>query len=197
MLYKKNKTFSYVLSIFAICLSLLLTIVPLGSKTKVTEKNAYDFEFVSIDGVPMKLAKYKNKVLLVVNTASQCGFTGQYSELQALWNKYEDRGLIVIGVPSADFGNQEFNSNKKVKEFCSVNFNINFPMTHISKVVGDNAHPFFQWATDNVGVIGTPRWNFHKFLIDSKGRIADWFSSTTSPSSEKIIKAIEVQLSKI
>ena len=197
MLHKRNNETLKALSIFIACLFLILTSMLSVSKAKITEKNAYDFEFVSIDGLQMKLASYKNKVLLVVNTASQCGFTGQYSDLQTLWNKYKDKGLIVIGVPSADFGNQEFNSNKKVKEFCSVNFNIDFPMTQISSITGDKAHPFFRWAADTVGIIGKPRWNFHKFLIDPEGKMVEWFSSTTGPMSAKVTATIETQIAKI
>ena len=197
MLYKRNNKTLKASSIFIACLFLVLASMLSVSKAKITEKNAYDFEFVSIDGLQMKLASYKNKVLLVVNTASQCGFTGQYSDLQTLWNKYKDKGLIVIGVPSADFGNQEFNSNKKVKEFCSVNFNIDFPMTQISSITGDKAHPFFKWAADTVGIIGKPRWNFHKFLIDPEGKVVEWFSSTTGPMSAKVTATIETQIAKI
>lgn len=193
MQHEKKKISLSALSIVITCLFLVPIFV-----TSVSEaKNAYDFEFVSIDGLPMKLASYKNKVLLVVNTASKCGFTGQYSGLQTLWSKYKERGLIVIGVPSADFGNQEFNSNEKVKEFCSVNFNIEFPITQISSVIGDKAHPFFKWANHSVGIIGKPRWNFHKFLVGPEGQLVEWFSSTTKPMSKKITEIIESQIAKI
>jgi glutathione peroxidase len=197
VLNKKIITSLKIVSLFITILFSVVIFVPLVAEAKNISKSAYDFEFVSIDGLPMKLADYKNKVLLVVNTASHCGFTGQYSDLQTLWSTYREKGLVVVGVPSGDFGSQEFGSNKKVKEFCSVNFNINFPMTAISRVTGNKAHPFFTWAVDNVGVIGTPRWNFHKFLIDPEGRVADWFSSTTRPLAGKITKAIEDQITNI
>ena len=133
---------------------------------------------------------YKNKVILVVNTASYCGFTKQYDELQELWDLYKSRGLIVIGVPSNSF-NQEKNSNNDVKEFCEVNFNINFPLTTITEVKGENAHELFKWAKDNYGKSAVPKWNFHKILIDKNGNVNDTFASFTNPMSKKIIKKIE------
>ena len=159
--------------------------------------NAHDFEFRSIDGEILKLSKYKNKVLLIVNTASRCGFTPQYTALQDLWDQYKTEGLVVIGVPSGDFGNQELPSNEKIKDFCEVNFNINFPMTTRSRVKGPKAHPFYKWINKQVGFTGTPRWNFHKFLIGPNGQVIDWFASTTKPSSPKIKSQIEGQLSLI
>ena len=159
--------------------------------------NAHDFEFKSIDGGILKLSKYRNKVLLIVNTASRCGFTPQYTALQNLWDQYKTEGLVVIGVPSGDFGNQELTSNEKIKDFCEVNFNINFPLTTRSHVKGSKAHPFYKWANKQVGFTGTPRWNFHKFLIGPNGKVIDWFASTTKPSSPKIKSKIEGQLSLI
>jgi glutathione peroxidase len=159
--------------------------------------NAHDFEFKSIDGGILKLSKYRNKVLLIVNTASRCGFTPQYTALQNLWDQYKTKGLVVIGVPSGDFGNQELASNERIKDFCEVNFNINFPLTTRSHVKGSKAHPFYKWANKQVGFTGTPRWNFHKFLIGPNGKVIDWFASTTKPSSPKIKSKIEGQLSLI
>tara|TARA_B100000686_G_C16302509_1_gene719161 strand:- start:183 stop:692 length:510 start_codon:yes stop_codon:yes gene_type:complete len=154
------------------------------------EKKFYDFSIESITGETINLNDYKNKAVLIVNTASYCGFTKQYDELQELWDLYKSRGLIVIGVPSNSF-NQEKNSNSDVKEFCEVNFNINFPLTAITEVKGENAHELFKWAKDNHGKSAVPKWNFHKILINKEGKIEDTFASFTNPMSKKIIKKLE------
>ena len=122
--------------------------------------------------------------------ASYCGFTKQYSDLQIIWKLYKDKGLIVLGVPSKSF-NQEKNTNDEVKEFCEVNFKINFPMTSIYEVKGDNAHDIYKWAKKNYGKSAIPKWNFHKILIDKNGKIFNTYSSFTKPTSKKIINAIE------
>ena len=154
------------------------------------EKKFYDFSIESITGETINLNDYKNKAVLIVNTASYCGFTKQYDELQELWDLYKSRGLIVIGVPSNSF-NQEKNSNNDVKKFCEVNFNINFPLTTITEVKGENAHELFKWAKDNHGKSAVPKWNFHKILINKEGKIEDTFASFTNPMSKKIIKKLE------
>ena len=154
------------------------------------EKNFYDFKIEAINGEIINLNEYKNKVVLMVNTASYCGFTKQYTDLQSLWDKYKKKGLIVLGVPSNSF-NQEKDSNKDIKEFCEVNFNINFPLTSITNVKGDNAHDIFKWAQKNYGNSAIPKWNFHKILINKEGRIEETFSSFTKPNSKKIISLIE------
>ena len=154
------------------------------------EKVFYDFSIESIDGKIINLSEYKNKVILLVNTASYCGFTKQYEGLQELWDKYKSKGLIVFGVPSNSF-NQEKNSNNDVKEFCEVNFNINFPLSSIFEVKGKNAHEIFKWAKDNHGNSAVPKWNFHKILINKSGKVEDTFASFTKPKSNKIIKKIE------
>ena len=154
------------------------------------EKKFYDFSVESITGETIDFNDYKNKAVLIVNTASYCGFTKQYDELQELWDLYKSRGLIVIGVPSNSF-NQEKNSNNDVKEFCEVNFNINFPLTTITEVKGENAHELFKWAKDNHGKSAVPKWNFHKILINKEGKIEDTFASFTNPMSKKIIKKLE------
>ena len=157
-------------------------------------KTAYDFTFTNIDGKVLPLAVFKGKTLLVVNTASLCGFTKQYSDLQALWERFRDLGLVVLGIPSNDFGGQEPGTESEIKTFCKVNFQIDFPMTKKAKVTGKNAHPFFKWAARKVGTIGQPRWNFHKFLIDPNGKLINWFSTMTSPQSKRIIQAIKSDL---
>ena len=154
------------------------------------EKFFYDFKIKSITGEIIDLQEYKNKVVLMVNTASYCGFTNQYSDLQNLWDEYKSKGLIVLGVPSNSF-NQEKNKNDEVKKFCEVNFNIDFPLTSITEVKGNNAHEIFKWAKKNYGSSAVPKWNFHKILINKQGKIEDVFTSFTKPTSDKLIKKIE------
>ena len=154
------------------------------------DKIFYDFNINSISGEKIYLNDFKNKVILVVNTASYCGFTSQYTELQNLWDKYKSKGLVVLGIPSNSF-NQEKKSDSEVKEFCEVNFQINFPLSAITEVKGENAHEIFKWAKDNYGKKAIPKWNFHKILINRQGKIESTFSSFTSPASSKLIKKIE------
>jgi len=154
------------------------------------DKFFYDFEIESISCKIINFNEYKNKVVLIVNTASYCGFTKQYEELQELWDIYKSKGLIVLGVPSNSF-NQEKKNNSEVKEFCEVNFNINFPLSNITEVKGINAHELFKWAKNNHGKSAIPKWNFHKILINKEGKIEDTFSSFTKPMSKKIINKIE------
>ena len=170
-----------------------ITIIMIFFKTSAYsnyEKVFYDFSIESIDGQVINLSEYKNKVVLLVNTASYCGFTKQYEDLQELWEKYKSKGLVVFGVPSNSF-NQEKNSNNDVKKFCEVNFNINFPLSTISEVKGDNAHEIFKWAKKNHGKSAVPKWNFYKILINKEGKIEDTYSSFTSPKSDKITSKIE------
>ena len=154
------------------------------------EKNFFDHSIKSIDDKIINLNEYKNKAVLLVNVASYCGFTKQYGDLQKLWDKYKDKGLIVLGVPSNSF-NQEKDKNDEVKKFCEVNFGINFPMTSILEVKGDNAHEIYKWAKRNHGKSAVPKWNFHKILIDKNGKIFDTYASFTKPMSKKIINAVE------
>ena len=154
------------------------------------DKIFYDFKIKSVTGETINFNEYKNKVILIVNTASYCGFTKQYTDLQELWDKYKSRGLIVLGVPSNSF-NQEKNKNSEVKEFCQVNFNINFPLSAITEVKGDNAHDLFKWAKNNHGKSAIPKWNFHKILINKEGKVEDTFTSFTNPMSKKLESKIE------
>ncbi len=158
------------------------------------EKLVYDFKFNDINGSILSLDKYRNKVILITNVASNCGFTNQYEDLQTLWDQYKKKGLIVIGTPSNDFGKQEPGTNKEIKKFCEVNFGISFPITEKISVKGDNAHPFFLWAKKNHGLSAIPKWNFHKIIIGKDGKIVDTFSSITKPSSKKFISSIEKAL---
>ena len=161
--------------------------------TSVSANSFYNFTIESIEGNEIKMSEYKDKVVLVVNTASKCGFTPQYSGLQKIYERYKDDGFIVLGVPSNQF-NQELTKNSDVKEFCEIRFGVNFPLTKIQKIKGDDAHPLYKWIAENVSLIGTPRWNFHKYLIGKDGKIINWYSSMTSPSSEGLINEIEKAL---
>ena len=170
-----------------------ITIIMFFFKSNVNanyDKIFYDFKIESITGETIDFNEYKNKVILIVNTASYCGFTKQYTDLQELWDKYKSRGLIVLGVPSNSF-NQEKNNNSEVKEFCKVNFDINFPLSTITEVKGDKAHDLFKWAKNNHGKSAIPKWNFHKILINKEGKVEDTFTSFTNPMSKKIVSKIE------
>ena len=154
------------------------------------EKIFFDFKIESITGELIDFNDYKDKVILIVNTASYCGFTKQYEELQELWDRYRSKGLIVLGIPSNSF-NQEKTNNLEIKKFCEVNFNINFPLSTITEVKGKNAHDLFKWAEKNYGKSAIPKWNFHKILINKEGKIEDTFVSFTKPMSKKIVQKIE------
>ena len=157
------------------------------------EQLAHEFNFKSIDGGKIDLQNYKEKVIVVVNVASRCGFTPQYEDLQNLWTNYKDKNLVVIGVPTNNF-KQEPGSNKDIKDFCETNFNISFPMTEKIDVIGNNAHPFFKWAKENHGKSAIPKWNFHKIIIGKNGKVADTFASITKPSSKRFIDLIEAEI---
>ena len=154
------------------------------------EKIFSDFEIKSTSGQIINFKEFQNKVVLLVNTASYCGFTKQYSDLQALWDKYKSNGLIVLGIPSNSF-NQEKSDDSEVKKFCEVNFNINFPLSTITEVKGKNAHEIYKWAKKNYGNSAIPKWNFYKILINKEGKIQNTFNSFTNPMSKKIITEIE------
>ena len=155
------------------------------------EKIFFDLSIKNIDGNDLELSKYKNKAILLVNVASNCGFTKQYDGLQKLYESYKDEGLIVLGVPSNQFGDQEPGSNDEIKDFCVSNFNITFPMTSKYDVKGESAHPIYIWAKENFGSSAVPKWNFHKILINKEGKIQDTFTSFTKPMSKKIISEIK------
>ncbi len=158
--------------------------------------NAYQFSFKSIDGRDLPLRAYEGRVILLVNTASHCGFTSQYKSLQALWESYKQKGLVVIAVPSGSFGGQEFHTNAEIKSFCDINYGRTFPMTDKTPVRGQKRHPFYAWAETQLGSLAKPRWNFHKYLINRQGVLIDWFSSPTQPTSTKVRNAIEESLEK-
>ena len=154
-------------------------------------ETAWDFTFTSIDGEAMPLSAYRGKALLVVNTASRCGFTPQYEGLQALWQRYRDRGLVVIGVPSNDFGGQEPGSAAQIKSFCETSFGVGFPMTAKEHVIGGNAHPLYKWIGKELGEDQLPRWNFHKYLIGRNGELLGAYPSKVAPQAPELVKAIE------
>jgi glutathione peroxidase len=176
---------------------LLSALVAIGAVALSTPRpaaasgNAHDFTFEALEGGTLPLARYSGKVVMVVNTASLCGFTPQYEGLQALYERFRDRGFVVIGVPSNDFGGQEPGSAGEIKEFCETNFDIDFPMAAKTGVRGDDAHPFYRWAREEYGAIAAPRWNFHKYLLDGEGRLVDWFSTATEPGSHRVSRRIE------
>lgn len=154
---------------------------------------AHDFGFAGIDGAPLDLGQFRGRPMLVVNTASRCGFTYQYDALQKLYDTYRDRGLVVIGVPSNDF-RQELADAAAVKNFCEVNFNIDFPLTDITAVRGPGAHPFYAWAAKTLGPDKAPGWNFHKYLVGPDGRLVASFGTGTEPMAPAVRAAIEALL---
>jgi glutathione peroxidase len=158
------------------------------------DKLFFDLNIKDIQGKMINFSKYKDKTILLVNVASKCGFTKQYSGLQALYEKYKDKGLVIIGIPSNQFGGQEPGSNKEIKNFCEINFNITFPITDKVDVKGKNAHPIYLWAKENYGNSTVPKWNFHKILINKNGKIQNTYNSFIKPMSKKIIKEIELIL---
>jgi glutathione peroxidase len=155
------------------------------------EKIFFDLSIKTLDGENIELSKYKNKAILIVNVASNCGFTKQYEDLQSLWEKYKDKGLVVFGIPSNQFGGQEPGTNDEIKKFCKMNFSISFPMTNKTEVKGENSHPIYLWAKKNYGKASIPKWNFHKILINKEGKIQNTYSSLTNPMSNKVINEIE------
>ncbi len=159
-------------------------------------KTAWDFAFTSIDGKPMPLSDFKGRVLLIVNTASFCGFTKQYEALQALNARYEAQGFNVIGVPSNDFGGQEPKAEGEIKEFCEGMFGVTFPLADKNVVSGADAHPFYAWAREELGWLNAPKWNFHKYLVGRDGRLVTSFFSATAPDAARLIAAVEAEIAK-
>ena len=153
--------------------------------------NAHSFSFTSIDGKPLPLSGFKGKAVLIVNTASACGLTPQYKGLEALWQGYRDRVLVVLGVPCNNFGAQEPGTEGEIKTFCETRFGVDFPMTGKAHVIGADAHPFYQWAAAELGEGSTPRWNFHKYLVGKDGSLAGVFGSRTDPEAAEVKAAIE------
>ena len=155
---------------------------------------AHNFTFTDINQQPLSLAEFRGHPILIVNTASECGYTPQYAGLQKLWERYRARGLVVLGVPSNDFGAQEPGTEAQVQEFCTTRYGVNFPLTAKQKVSGNEAHPFYRWIVEQVGEAGMPRWNFHKYLLDKEGNLVDLWPSRVEPLSKEITQAVEALL---
>lgn len=167
--------------------------IPKGGKQAVI----YDFALKNIDGKEVNLSQYRGKALLLVNVASQCGYTPQYEGLQKIYTKYKDRGLVILGFPANNFGAQEPGTDQEIKTFCSTRFNVTFPMFSKISVKGPDKHPLYAYLTDattNPKFAGEIKWNFNKFLIDKQGNIAARFDSKDTPESETVVAAIEKAL---
>jgi len=154
-------------------------------------KSAHDFSFDSIDGGALPLAQYKGKAVLVVNTASFCGFTPQYEGLEHIYKEYKGKGLVVLGVPANNFGGQEPGTNAEIKQFCEGKYDIDFPLASKVSVKGDDAHPFYKWALETLGADNAPKWNFHKYLINAKGELVASFPTKTVPDAPEVKAAID------
>jgi glutathione peroxidase len=156
--------------------------------------SAHDYSFKTIDGDDLPLSSFKGKAVLIVNTASACGLTPQYEALEALYRKYRDSGLVVLGVPANDFGKQEPGTEAQIKQFCTLNYKVDFPLASKEVVVGESAHPFYRWALSERGADAAPKWNFHKYLIGKDGAIKGVFGSRTVPDAPEVVAAIEEAL---
>ena len=160
------------------------------------EETMHDFSFTSIEGEPMPMSQFAGKVVLLVNTASKCGYTPQFEGLQTLWTEYQDKGLVVVGVPSGNFREQELETGKEIKDFCEIRYGVNFPLAEKSNVIGDDAHPLYVWLKKKLGSESRPKWNFHKYLIDSKGNPVAFFPTKVEPMSQEVLAKIKSELSK-
>ncbi|MGF1503449.1 MAG: glutathione peroxidase [Paracoccaceae bacterium] len=178
-------------AVFGLSAAAALAQLTTPQPARATGLSAHDFAFPGIAGGIVRLADYAGRPVMVVNTASRCGFTYQYDGLQALYDRYRDQGFVLVGVPSGDFGGQELGSEAEVKEFCEVNFSIDFPMTTITRVRGTSAHPFYTWARSELGAANAPRWNFHKYLVGPDGRLVAAYGTGTEPTSGEVTRAVE------
>lgn len=153
--------------------------------------SAYEFTFKTLQGETFPLSAMREHPLLIVNTASKCGFTPQYAGLQALWDSYGLQGLKVIAVPCNDFGGQEPANGPEIGQFCELNYGVSFPVMDKEHAIGAQAHPFFRWVVEQKGFLARPRWNFYKYLIGKNGELLNFFISSTKPDSVRVKKAIE------
>ncbi|PZP40259.1 MAG: glutathione peroxidase [Pseudomonas fluorescens] len=163
-----------------------------------TPKTAWDFSFHKLHGrgAPLELSKFKGQVLLVINTASNCGFTPQFADLETLYQKYKEQGFTIVGVPSNNFGSQEPDTETDIEQVCRYNYGVTFPMAQKENVIGKQAHSFYKWVPAQLGLGSAPKWNFHKYLIGRDGKPVKFYLSTTSPLSSKLTEAIETELAK-
>jgi glutathione peroxidase len=175
---------------------LILTLAILASFPMAHALSLHDFTLTGIDGKPMALLQFEGSAVLLVNTASECGFTGQYDGLEKLWEAYKDKGLVIVGVPSNDFGGQEPGKAEEIATFCKLNYGVTFPLADKSVVKGKAAIPVYVWAGSQAGMLGSPKWNFHKYLFGRDGQFIDWFSSPTEPMSKKLTAAVEKALAQ-
>lgn len=171
-----------------------IVLLSMGCLVTATEPCLYDFKLTGIDGKPMRLSQFKGHPVLLVNTASECGYTPQYEGLEKLYLNYKDKGLVIVGVPSNDFGGQEPGKASEIANFCKLNYGVTFPLADKTVVSGEKADPVYVWAGEKAGMLGKPTWNFHKYLFGRDGRFIDWFSTPTKPESEKIVSAVEAAL---
>lgn len=155
---------------------------------------AFDFQLQTLDGAPLPLGDFSGRPLLIVNTASACVFTPQYTMLQKLWDEWQQRGLVVLGVPSNDFGDQERGTADEIATLCRGSYGVTFPMAAKVAVTGTHATPLFRWLGQEGGFLARPRWNFYKYLIGRDGHLAAWFSCLTSPDAMRVRRAIEAAL---
>ena len=166
----------------------------LGKTEAKYEKLFFELSIKNLDGKELNFSQFKGKTILLVNVASKCGFTSQYTGLQLLYETYRDKGFVVIGFPSNQFGGQEPGTNSEIKDFCETNFNIDFPITDKIDVKGSDANEVYKWAKNNFGSSAVPKWNFHKILINRDGKVEDAYGSFVKPMSKKIVKKIEEML---
>lgn len=180
----------------SLSLLIILSMVTVTAGDKTAE-SVYEFKLTNIDGKETPLSEFQGKVLLIVNTASECGFTPQYEGLQATHEEYSDDGLVVMGFPANNFGGQEPGTDDEIKKFCKVNYGVSFPMFSKISVKGDDQHPLFTYLTsaENPDFTGEIKWNFEKFLINKQGKLIHRFRSDVKPQSDEIKKAIEKELS--
>ncbi len=174
----------------------LSLVILLMSASLFAAGSIYDFTLNSIDGKPLPLANFKGKVILVVNVASRCGFTPQYSALESIYEKYKDQGFVVLGFPANNFGSQEPGTNAEIKKFCSAKYNVTFPMYSKISVKGDDQAPLYKYLTGtaNPAYAGEIKWNFTKFLVDRDGHVIQRFEPDTTPDSPQVTSAIEQAL---
>ncbi|HEY3706141.1 MAG TPA: glutathione peroxidase [Terracidiphilus sp.] len=178
-------------------LSLFLCVASIAATAQT--KNLYSFTMNSIDGDPVSLNSFKGKVVMVVNVASKCGFTPQYSALESVYEKYKDRGFVIVGVPANNFAQQEPGTNEEIKTFCSRKYNVKFPMMSKVSVKGDDKTPLYQYLTDpaqDPKFSGDIKWNFTKFLVDRNGKIVARFEPATTPDAPEVTAAIESELAR-